>query len=70
MFVGSTPTQDIINAHVVQLADTLSSADRSIGSSNLLMGTLSGCGAIGSARDLGETARAVPQFYIGVLRSW
>lgn len=54
MFVGSTPTQDIINAHVVQLADTLSSADRSIGSSNLLMGTLSGCGAIGSARDLGS----------------
>ena len=31
---------------------------------------ITGCSAVGSALALGETARAVPQFHIGVLRSW
>ena len=31
---------------------------------------ISGFGAVGSVPALGETARAVPQLHIGVLRSW
>ena len=42
------------DVHVAQLADELSFQMAEVGGSNPLIGTVSGCGAIGSARDLGS----------------